>query len=164
MASSQQGAIALLSYYDFIFFFVWLQAPLIALAESPQQLAHVSASGDPEPCAPAGAQPPREPVGGALRQGAGVRPPLATGAGRANHHEQECPLLAARLALPPAQVLGPGQQVPQPQMCRSVIPHPGLFFIFYISLKACAIWIILYIVIYSYDISEKKPIRCSSHL
>lgn len=45
------------------------QAPLAEVSESPQQLADLPAKRDPQPGAPAGAQSPRQPAGGALCQG-----------------------------------------------------------------------------------------------
>lgn len=62
---------------------VSLQAPLAAIFKPPQQLAHLPAAGDPLPGAPAGAQPPRQPAGGALCQGDDLRPPLAARIGGA---------------------------------------------------------------------------------
>lgn len=46
--------------------FVSLQALLVAIFKSPQQLADLPAEGDPLPGAPARAQSSWEPTGGAL--------------------------------------------------------------------------------------------------
>lgn len=62
-----------------------LQAPLTEISKPPQQLAHLPAEGDPLPGAPARAQSPWQPAGGAFCQGDDLRPPIAARAVRTYH-------------------------------------------------------------------------------
>lgn len=94
------------------------QAPLTEISESPQQLTHLPAEGDSQPGAPARAQSPWQPTGGALCQGDDLRPPFTTWVSGTHHQEPKYSLLPLWPALKPAALSGPGQQVPQPQVCR----------------------------------------------
>ena len=107
--TSLQNLVALLNYLC-----VWLQAPLAAIFKSPQQLAHLPAKGNPLPGAPAGAQPQRQPPGGALCQGDDLRPALVARIGRTYGQERKHSLPPRWHALKSAAIPGPGQQVSQP--------------------------------------------------
>lgn len=65
------------------------QALLAEISESPQQPADLPSARDPQPGAPAGAQPSWQPSGGALRQGNDLRPALTAGTRRPDREKPQ---------------------------------------------------------------------------